>query len=174
MKILSYSIAVVFAFASQTLASPTVIATRAGDPTSNTQNDLKQGNTCAPSIVIFARGTFEAGNVGTLTGPPFFQALVQQAGAGNLVIQGVDYAASIAGFLAGGDAAGSQTMAQLTQQTVERCPQSKMVISGYSQGCQVVHNAASMLPATVSAKVSGALLFGDPSKPISRPEGNQM
>lgn len=34
-------------------------------------------------------------------------------GASNLAVQGVDYAADIFGFLAGGDAKGSQTMADL-------------------------------------------------------------
>lgn len=157
---LYYSTAVVLALASEALASP--IAARAADLTSTSQNDLEQGNNCAQNIVIFARGTTEPGNVGTLTGPPFFQALAQQVGAENLAVQGVDYAADIPGFLAGGDAAGSQLMAQLTQQTVEQCPQSKVVMSGYSQGCQLVHNAAEMLPANVSSKVAGAVLFGDP------------
>jgi len=35
-------------------------------------------------------------------------------GASNLAVQGVTYAADIFGFLAGGDAAGSQLMANLT------------------------------------------------------------
>lgn len=35
-------------------------------------------------------------------------------GASNLAVQGVDYAADIFGFLAGGDATGSQLMANLT------------------------------------------------------------
>jgi cutinase len=60
--------------------------------------------------VIFARGTTETGNVGTLTGPPFFQALAREVGAGNLAVQGVDYPADVPGFLAGGDAGGSKTM----------------------------------------------------------------
>lgn len=152
---------------SNVLAIPTaaIITPRASNLASTSQNDLQGGanaNNCAQNIVIFARGTTEPGNVGTLTGPPFFQALAQQVGADNLAIQGVDYAADIPGFLAGGDAAGSQTMAQLVQDTVQACPQSKVIMSGYSQGCQLVHNAAAMLPADVSGKVAGAVLFGDP------------
>lgn len=150
------------ALASGSLASP--LATRAAGLTGTTQNDLQQGSACAPNIVVFARGTAETGNVGTLAGPPFFQAMAQQlGGAQNLAVQGVDYPADIPGFLAGGDAAGSQTMAQLTQQAVTQCPQSKVLMAGYSQGSQLVHNAAAMLPADVSSKVAGAVLFGDPS-----------
>ncbi len=66
--------------------------------------------------VIFARGTTEQGNVGTLSGPPFFDALSKVIGVKNLAVQGVVYPADIPGFLAGGDANGSKNMAQLVQQ----------------------------------------------------------
>jgi hypothetical protein len=65
---------------------------------------------CAAMSVIFARGTTEPGNVGVLTGPEFFTALEATVGAQNVAVQGVDYSASIDGFLEGGDPAGSQTM----------------------------------------------------------------
>jgi hypothetical protein len=53
----------------------------------------------------------EIGNVGILTGPPFFTALAAYMnGTGNLMIQGVDYDASINGFLDGGDKKGAETM----------------------------------------------------------------
>ena len=63
-----------------------------------------------PVTVIFARGTTEPGNVGVLVGPPFFDALGAIVGSGNLVVQGVDYPASVEGFLEGGDSGGAQTM----------------------------------------------------------------
>jgi hypothetical protein len=65
---------------------------------------------CAAMSVIFARGTTEPGNVGVLTGPEFFTALEATVGAQNVAVQGVDYSASIDGFLEGGDPAGIQTM----------------------------------------------------------------
>lgn len=60
--------------------------------------------------VIFARGTTEPGNVGVLVGPPFFDALKSRIGAGNVVVQGVAYPASVEGFLVGGDSGSDQTM----------------------------------------------------------------
>ncbi len=36
-------------------------------------------------------------------------------------------------------------------------------MSGYSQGGQLVHNAAKLLPASTTAKVAAAVIFGDPS-----------
>jgi Cutinase len=65
---------------------------------------------CKDMTVIFARGTTESGNVGLLTGPPFFDALSAMIGADSMEVLGVDYPASIEGFLQGGDATGSQTM----------------------------------------------------------------
>ena len=73
-----------------------------------TQNGLS--GACRPVTVIFARGTTEPGNVGVFAGPPFFDALGSIIGAGNLVLQGVDYPASVEGFLDGGDPGGAQTM----------------------------------------------------------------
>ncbi|OIW27750.1 cutinase [Coniochaeta ligniaria NRRL 30616] len=128
--------------------------------TGDTENGLS--GPCKSYTVIFARGTTESGNVGTVAGPPFFQALASRVGNGNLAVQGVDYPADIAGFLAGGDATGSKTMASLVQQAMTQCPSSKVVMSGYSQGGQLVHNAAAQLPASVTANVAAAVIFGDP------------
>ncbi|EEB88713.1 hypothetical protein MPER_13282, partial [Moniliophthora perniciosa FA553] len=61
--------------------------------------------------VIFARGTTEIPPIGTLVGPPFEDELASQLGEKTLSFQGVDYAADIAGYLAGGDPVGSQQMA---------------------------------------------------------------
>jgi cutinase len=118
------------------LAAPTIIAIPEGGlnvrQSSDTRNDLTDGSACKAVTVIFARGTTESGNVGTLTGPPFFSALATAIGTGNLAVQGVDYPANVAGFLAGGDAAGSKNMADLVGQAFTQCPNTKVVISGYS------------------------------------------
>jgi cutinase len=75
--------------------------------------------------------TTSTGNVGTLTGPPFFNALDQVMGAGQVGVQGVPYPADVPGFLAGGDATGSKTMASMVQSALTSCPASKVVMSGY-------------------------------------------
>ncbi|KAH8906758.1 cutA, cutinase A [Coniochaeta sp. PMI_546] len=148
---------VFLSLASQAFASPV-------QPRQSFAGDTENGlsGPCKAYTVIFARGTTESGNVGTIAGPPFFQALASRVGSGNLAVQGVNYAADIAGFLAGGDPAGSQTMASLVQQAMTQCPSSKVVMSGYSQGGQLVHNAAAQLPASVTGKVAAAVIFGDP------------
>ncbi|KAF2181599.1 carbohydrate esterase family 5 protein [Zopfia rhizophila CBS 207.26] len=135
----------------------------------STQNDLQNG-VCKDVTVLFARGTTEAGNMGTVAGPPFVQAIGQMMGAQNVAVQGIDYPADIPGFLAGGDAEGSALMAQMVGMAMQTCPQTKLVMAGYSQGGQLVHNAASMLSADETAFVNSAVIFGDPNE--GDPVGN--
>lgn len=107
--------------------------------------------------VIYARGTTEQGNVGSVAGPPFFDALDAMMGAGNVKVQGVKYPADIAGFLAGGDAGGTGTMASMVKAAVAACPNSAVVMSGYSQGGQLVHGAAAMLDSATASMVDAGM-----------------
>lgn len=52
------------------------------------------------------------------------------------------------------------------QQTMKQCPKTKLVVSGYSQGCQVVHNAFQILLSDRAATkfVNSVVLFGDPDR----------
>jgi thioesterase domain-containing protein len=52
-------------------------------------------------------------------------------------------------------------MASLVEQALKQCPDTKVVLGGYSQGAMVVHNAAGKLSA---GQVVGAVTFGDPFK----------
>ncbi|PVH88783.1 carbohydrate esterase family 5 protein [Cadophora sp. DSE1049] len=127
-------------------------------------------SSCKPYTVVFARGTVEPGNVGILVGPPFFDALRAKVGSAALAVQGVnDYKASIAGYLAGGDGKGSVNMATQIATAFKTCPNTKLVVSGYSQGGQLVHNALASLPAATAAWVSKVVIFGDPNNGTAIP-----
>ncbi|KAI9167888.1 Cutinase [Paramyrothecium foliicola] len=134
--------------------------------TSSTSNQLTDGTPCRAVTMIYARGTSQQGNIGdpAAVGPLFFNSLASRIGASNLAVQGVTYAANVAGFLAGGDAAGSRTMASLAQRAVTQCPNTKIVLSGYSQGAQLVHNAATQISAAVANRITAVLTFGDPKR----------
>ncbi|KAF7948062.1 uncharacterized protein EAE97_003473 [Botrytis byssoidea] len=121
-----------------------------------------EARACSDVTVIFARGTTEVGTLGTVVGPPFLSALKSAFGSSSVTMNGVNYPADVPGFLEGGDAAGSKTMASMVTSTLSSCPDTKLVISGYSQGGQLVHNAAKLLPADTTAKISSAVIFGDP------------
>ncbi|PBP21891.1 alpha/beta-Hydrolase [Diplocarpon rosae] len=140
-------------------AYPLVLDRRGLD--AETQDDVVNG-VCKSHTVIFARGTHAPGNVGDTAGRPFFQAIAGLVGADDLAVQGVNYKASVWGFLQGGDPEGSETAAKLVEQAITQCPKTKLVLSGYSQGGQIVHNAAAKLSAEISSKISSVVVFGDP------------
>ncbi|KAF2877727.1 cutinase-domain-containing protein [Massariosphaeria phaeospora] len=130
----------------------------------DTYNQLTNGTPCREVTLIYARGTTQAGNVGApdTEGPTFFNALAGRlGGTARLAIQGVTYPATVGGFLLGGDAAGATTMFNLVNTAVSRCPATKIVLSGYSQGAQLVHTAAQRLSATAAARVNAVVVFGD-------------
>lgn len=75
-----------------------------------TSNDLTDGD-CGDVTLIFARGTDEPGNVGSLVGPEFYAALESALGATTSIFQGVnDYDASVTEYLEGGSTTGASDM----------------------------------------------------------------
>ena len=55
-------------------------------------------------------------------------------GSRTLTFTGVDYPANVQGFLAGGDNNGAATMASDVNNVASSCPNTEIVMSGYSQG----------------------------------------
>lgn len=140
------------AFTSYASSSSTTLSKRA--TYADTANELTDGTTpCRAVTLIYARGTTQDGNIGASgdVGPLFMNNLSALVGADQLAVQGVDYPASIFGFLEGGDPEGSQTMADLVALANIQCPSTKIVMSGYSQGGQLVHNAAALLESNTAA-----------------------
>jgi cutinase len=43
-----------------------------------------------------------------------------------------------------------------------QCPSTRVVMGGYSQGGQVLHKAAALLPASTMEAVNSIIIFGDP------------
>ncbi|KAJ9489604.1 hypothetical protein VN97_g3669 [Penicillium thymicola] len=126
---------------------------------SSTENGVTQNDGCKEYTFIFARGTGEMGNMGTVIGPPLAKQLNSLTGD-KVTVQGVDYPADAAGNTAMGGT-GGPTMAKLVKQALSQCPKTKVLLGGYSQGAMVVHRAASSLTAD---QITAAVLFGDPLK----------
>jgi hypothetical protein len=100
-----------------------ILVKNAGDLTTHAENtlvsilgvsatqDTVTDNQCANITILFARGTSEVGNVGIIVGPEFLDAVAARLSTGStLAVRGVEYPASIPGFLQGGDPAGSHDM----------------------------------------------------------------
>ena len=126
---------------------------------------------------IFARGTSELGTMGSVVRPPTATDLQKKLGSNGVSVQGVDYPASAEGngsshsslaplnmlltaFLADLGGSGGLTMAKLANEALKACPKTKLVLSGYSQGAMVVHNALSS--GLDGSSVSAIVVFGDP------------
>jgi cutinase len=60
-------------------------------------------------------------------------------------------------------------MAKMVSKTATKCPDTKIVMGGYSQGAQVAHLAAAQLSAAVKARVTAIIVFGDPNKGVPIP-----
>jgi len=123
-----------------------------------TANDVSGNTGCRDVTFIFARGTGEPGTMGAVIGGPTASNLIKILGANKVSVQGVDYPASAEGNADMGGA-GGPTMAKLAQQASTACPNTKIVLSGYSQGGMVVHSA---LKSFSGSKVAAVVTYGDP------------
>jgi hypothetical protein len=139
---------------------------------------------CPDAEVVFARGTTEQPGVGP-TGDAFVDALRTQVGAKSLGVYAVDYPATMAFSTAvqGIADARSHILA-----TVAACPDTKLVLGGFSQGAAVMGfvtanvvpdgvspaDVPAPMPPEVADHVAAVTLFGKPStrfmKAISDPD----
>jgi cutinase len=128
---------------------------------------------CPDAEVVFARGTTEAPGVGPV-GQAFVDSLRPQLGTKSLAVYAVDYPATMefATAVQGIADARAHILA-----TAAGCPDTKMVLGGFSQGAavmgfvtaSVVPDGVSPLdmptpmPPEVADHVAGVALFGKPS-----------
>ncbi|KAJ6784902.1 hypothetical protein PWT90_02375 [Aphanocladium album] len=154
----------VLALAASTHASP-LAARQAND----VANDWDKSS-CAELAVIFARGTFDSGNIGVWVGQPFRNALYSKIGAGKVAFQGVsaqDYPANLDGYIEeGGSESCAVSLGKAVERYSARCPSAKIVISGWSQGALCAHKSLDASEALVNAharsQVIAVTTFGDP------------
>ncbi|KAA8959877.1 cutinase family protein [Mycobacterium sp.] len=128
---------------------------------------------CPDVEVVFARGTGEEPGVGP-TGQAFVDALRSRIGGRSLEVYPVNYPASDQWSTAvdGIDNAGNQVVA-----TARNCPNTKMVLGGYSQGAAVMGFVTSAavpdgvdpasvpkpMPPDVANHVAAVVLYGMPN-----------
>lgn len=61
----------------------------------------------------------------------------------------------------GGDPAGIKKEQDLLTSAATSCPDSVLVVAGYSQGAAVAHGAIESLPASVQSRIAGVVTYGD-------------
>ncbi|BBY26808.1 cutinase family protein [Mycolicibacterium sediminis] len=129
---------------------------------------------CADVEVVFARGTFEPAGVGG-TGQSFVDSLRAKTEGKSVDVYAVNYPASL-DFGAAAD--GVIDASNRVRDVAARCPDTKIVIGGYSQGAAVAAyitedsipqgfdlppGITEPMPASVADHVAAVALFGKPS-----------
>jgi cutinase len=122
---------------------------------------------CPDAEVVFARGTDEPPGLGRV-GDAFVDSLRKQTGGMNVGTYAVNYPAGKL-QLHGGD--GAKDAISHIKSTVSSCPNTKIVLGGYSQGASVVDIVAgvpvggiqwgSALPPEYADNVTAVATFGD-------------
>jgi cutinase len=98
-----------------------------------TEEGLRLGLTCGDVVLIFARGSTEVGNMGSIIGPDLARALGRRLGTRDLTVQGVNYAALLStNYLPGGtDLISENEMKSMLRLADTKCPNAQIVVSGY-------------------------------------------
>ena len=130
---------------------------------------------CSDVEIVFARGTDEPAGIGAV-GQSLVDTLKPMLKGQSIGTYAVDYPASY-NFLEVG--AGATDMSKHVQTTVESCPDTKIVLGGYSQGAAVVDVVATSpvaglgytapLPRAVVPHVAAVVVFGNPSARVGQP-----
>jgi cutinase len=131
------------------------------------------GQECSNVEVVFARGTNEAAGVG-VTGQAFVDALQSQLPGDTVGVYGVDYPATL-DFNAA--AAGVVDATNEVESLAASCPDTKIVLGGYSQGAAVAGYTVTdavpagyalpagitgPMPASIAPHIAAVVLFGTP------------
>jgi cutinase len=129
---------------------------------------------CPDVEVVFARGTFEPPGIG-MTGDAFVDALRSHVGAKSVDVYPVNYPASL-DFQTAAD--GVIDASNKVRDMAAKCPNTKMVLGGYSQGAAVIGyittdalpagfvppaGITGPMPPEVADHVAAVALFGKPS-----------
>ncbi len=130
---------------------------------------------CPDVQAVFARGAGEPPGAGRV-GDAFADSLRSLETGKSVALYGVQYPASH-DFLR--DIDGVNDASAFIENTAQACPQTKLVLGGYSQGAAVVDVLAatgrpilgftSPLPDTIADHIAAVVVFGNPSNRIGEP-----
>jgi cutinase len=152
--------------ASAALLAPTVSPVPIG---------IASADDCPDIEVVFARGTNDSPGLGNVGGA-FVDALRGKVGGRSVGAYAVNYPASF-DFLAA--AGGANDASAHIQYMVDNCPNTRLVLGGYSQGAAVIDVISAVpipavgfnnpLPPNVPDHVAAIAVFGNPSAKLGLP-----
>jgi cutinase len=146
-----------------TLVAPAVL------PSGATNVASAQAEPCPAIQVVFARGTGEPDGTGRV-GQAFVDALRPMVDGKSVAVYAVNYPAT-RDFLRAAEGANDASL--FVQNTATTCPDTKIVLGGYSQGAAVIDaitvadqptlGFTRPMPAEVANHVAAVAVFGNPS-----------
>lgn len=119
---------------------------------------------CSDVAVVFARGTHQDPGLGNI-GQAFVDSLTSQVGGRSVDVYAVNYPAN--DDYHNSATAGADDASGHIQGVVAGCPNTKLVLGGYSQGATVIDLATTQMPPAVADHVAAVALFGEPSSGFS-------
>jgi cutinase len=119
---------------------------------------------CSDVELVFARGTHQEPGLGNI-GQAFSDSLTSKVGGKSVGVYAVNYPAN--DDYHNSAPAGSNDASAHIQGTVANCPNTKIVLGGYSQGSTVIDLATQAMPAPVAGHVAAVALFGEPTSQFS-------
>jgi cutinase-like protein len=115
---------------------------------------------CSDVNVVFARGTTEPPGVGGV-GQSFVDSLRSRVGGRSFSVYPVNYPAT--NNFRSSIAAGANDASAHVESMAAACPNTRMVLGGYSQGAAVMDVSTTQMPPGVANHVAAVAVFGNPS-----------
>lgn len=119
---------------------------------------------CSDVSVVFARGTHQEPGLGNI-GQAFVDSLTSQLGGKSVDVYAVNYPANDDYHNSAN--AGATDASTHIQDVIAGCPNSRIVLGGYSQGSTVIDLATNALPPSAVNHVAAVALFGEPTSQFS-------
>jgi len=115
---------------------------------------------CVKVVMVYARGSTELGNVGTLG--PGLESGLKRKFPGQFQLQGVEYPADLfSNFLPEGS--NNPAIRQMREDITKihtKCPETRIAAGGYSQGSALAASAIEGLSDEIKDKIDAVVFFG--------------
>ncbi|MCV7401197.1 cutinase family protein [Mycobacterium fragae] len=119
---------------------------------------------CSDAEVVFARGTGEPVGLGGV-GQAFVDSLRSQLPGSSIGAYPVNYPAT--DDYRNSALAGAGDASAHIGNVIANCPNTKLVLGGYSQGASVIDFSSASMPPQTAGHVAAVALFGNPSSPYA-------
>ena len=165
----------IFAIAAAVLVAAVMLTAPAVLPSSISGTATAKADGCPDIEVVFARGTDEPAGLGRV-GQSFVDSLRGRVGNRSVGAYAVNYPATY-DFLAA--AGGANDASGHIQWMIDNCPNTRLVLGGYSQGAAVIDIIAAIpvpgigfnapLPPNAPDHVAAIAVFGNPTAKLGLP-----